>query len=104
MDRRYSQARGAGGVRASRGRTERSDALTRARMARARIDARSARAAGRGGAQSISTGADVAVSRAVSRAEGSQIFQDSGSGAYGYQGWKRPRSTGLEDPRAGLLD
>ena len=81
MDRRYRQAAGAspsGGARR--------EALVRARLARARVGARSARAGGNEqGPKSIDPHAAVDILRARSAqvAEGNQVFQEEGSGSYG---------------------
>lgn len=86
VDRRYSQARGAGGVRASDSGTRRSEAYARARIARGRIAARAARTGGNErGAKSIDPDAAVNIlrGRAALRAERDQVFQEEGSGAYG---------------------
>lgn len=86
LDRRYSQARGYGGVRASGGRTQQQEAYARATMARNRMAAR--RAQGRGyeeGPKSIDpfTGAMVARGRAEEGAQRQQVFREEGSGVYG---------------------
>jgi hypothetical protein len=86
VDRRYSQARGAGGTRASKAGSARREALTRAQIARGRVRARSARAGGNErGPKSIDPLAAVAIlrGRAAQTAERNQVFQEEGSGVYG---------------------
>lgn len=107
MDRRYSQARGADGVRASSAGRTRSRALARAQLARTRVAARSAWSTGRGrGSQSIGSAGDINRARAAERADSEQVFEAEGSGVYGYKGWIRDYGrfgVDLDDPRAGLL-
>jgi hypothetical protein len=108
MDRRYSQARGAGGVRAADAGRTRSRALARAQLARARVGARSIWSKARGrGSQSISNAGDINRGRAAEREELGRVFEAEGSGVYGYKGWDRGEGrfgVDLDDPRTGLLD
>jgi hypothetical protein len=81
MDRRYRQAAGA-----SRSASNQQQALVRARLARARMDARSARGGGNEqGPKSIDPYAAVSILRARSmqEADRERIFQEEGSGTYG---------------------
>jgi len=100
MDRRYRQTAGA-----SRQSSARQEALVRARMAKARTDARSARGGGNeSGPKSIDPYAAVEILRARSSLAGErdQIFQEEGSGAYGARpAFEQPRRQ-YEDP-LGLL-
>lgn len=86
LDRRYNQARGYGGVRASSSRQQQQEAYTRATMARNRIAARSARARGyEAGPKSVDpfTGAMVSRGRAEEALQRQQVFREEGSGVYG---------------------
>lgn len=86
VDRRYSQTRGAGGVRASDSGSRRREAYARAQIARGRVNARAARSGGNeGGPKSIDPYAavDILRGRAALRAERDQVFQEEGSGVYG---------------------
>jgi hypothetical protein len=86
VDRRYSQARGAGGVRASDSGAKRREAYARARIARGRVNARAARTGGNErGPKSIDPYAAVNIlrGRAALRAERDRVFREEGSGAYG---------------------
>ena len=99
MDRRYSQTRGA-----SRAGSNRSDAYTRANLARARVGMRSAVAGGRSlGSSSISGRGDVNIARAEDRRDRQRIFDEEGSGVFGAgpQGLQRPGWNQV--PREGLL-
>lgn len=81
MDRRYRQTAGA-----SRSGSARQEALVRAKMARARMDARSARGGGyESGPKSIDPYAAVDILRARSALAGERdrVFQEEGSGVYG---------------------
>ena len=105
MDRRYKQARTYSGARASSGSSDRQEALTRARLARARVSARSAQGGGNeSGPKSIDHFAAVGIlrARASERAEGNRLFEEEGSGVYG----SRPAledARRQEDPLEGLL-
>lgn len=95
MDRRYKQARTYAGTRAQSGSSDRQEALTRARLARARVSARSAQGGGNeSGPKSIDPFAAVGIlrARASERIEGNRLFEEEGSGVYG----SRPA---LEDAR-----
>jgi len=86
VDRRYSQARGVDGSRASKAGLAQREAFTRAQIARGRVGARSARGGGNErGPKSIDPFAAVAIlrGRAAQQAEGNRVFQEEGSGVYG---------------------
>ncbi len=101
MDRRYRQAAGA-----SSSGSARREALVRARLAQARVGARSARSGGNErGPKSIDPYAAVEILRARSAqaAEGNQVFQDEGSGIYGVGRALEEARRQDEDERYGLL-
>jgi len=101
VDRRYRQAAGA-----SSSSSARREALVRARLAQARIGARSARAGGNErGPKSIDPYAAVEILRARSAqtAEGNQVFQEEGSGTYGAGRSLEEARRQDEDERYGLL-
>lgn len=88
MDRRYKEARAYDGTPASNRKARRQEAFARAKLARARVSARSAQGGGNeDGPKSIDPYAAVDILRARSsaNAERGRIFQEEGSGVYGAQ-------------------
>lgn len=85
MDRRYTQARFYNGARASSGANARSDAYARRSLAAARAASYNAQNYGgsTGGLQSISTGSQVSIDRAIDRSDRNKAFEAFGSGALG---------------------
>lgn len=98
MDRRYKQAAGA-----SAGPSARQSALARAKLARARVSARSARAgSGERGRQSVSEAVDILRARSIQAAARNEVFQEEGSGVYGARPAIEQARRQEEDP-LGLL-
>jgi hypothetical protein len=88
LDRRYKQARAYDGTPASQGKSRRQEAFARAKLAQARVGARSARGGGNEeGPKSIDPYAAVEIlrARAAEKAVAGRIFQEEGSGVYGAQ-------------------
>lgn len=86
LDRRYSQARGFGGYRASESSMRQREALTRATAARNRIPRRTTEAQGpQRGPNSVNPyiGADTQVARSAAKRESDEIFREEGSGVFG---------------------
>lgn len=102
MDRRYRETAGA-----SRAASARSEALARAMLARARIDARSARARGnQQGPQSADPfgGATAFRLRAAQESSRGQVFREQGSGVFGArQSLREARRRDEPDGYRGLL-
>jgi hypothetical protein len=80
VDRRYRQTAGA-----SRSGSARQEALVRAKLARARLSARSTGPGNESGPKSIDPYAavDILRARSAQKADRNRVFQEEGSGVYG---------------------